>query len=494
MFPPRSPALVQSQRQSQKQVQRMMMLPHMQQALAFLQLPVLELAAAIDTEMKQNPLLDSDIDLDPPSEVEVSETEEADDPGTATSSEELTFADTDFSVLRLLDEEFRDHFSQDDMTYRPRTAEDAKRQSFLEGNILREETLSEFLLQQATETFSDPKDRQIAELLIGYLDENGYLTTPLAEIAQLHDYPLADIQRILTEIQTFEPVGVGSTCLQQSLLTQIRHAGHQNSLAYRVIENCWDDLLHHRIPTIAKRLSVSSTAVSKAINDEIAFLDFHPGNSFGARSAHPIVPDVTIRLENDKLVVIVNDDPLPSFRFNQRYLRLLDDPTTSEETKDFVRQKLTSAKWLRKSVDQRNDTLTRIANCLIEHQDQYLRDPKGQLRPLTMKSIAEELAVHESTVARAVADKYVDCPRGIVPMRSFFTQGLVAIDGTDVSSRTICDALEELISRENKARPLSDQALVKLLKAQGLLCARRTVAKYRNELAIGNALQRRVFG
>lgn len=484
--------LSQNSQQTQKQTQRLMMLPQMQQALTLLQMPVMELAAAVETEMEQNPLLDNtEAESAPNAE---SETED-ENPAESLVEKEVRFDDENFAVLKLLDEEFRDHFSQDEITVRPRTNDESKRASFLESLIQREETLGEHLIKQAHESFEEERELQMAEVLIGSLDDAGYLTSPLQEIALLHNLNVTDLERILREIQTFDPIGVGSTCLQQSLLLQLSAQHKQDSPAYQIIQNYWEDLLHHRIPAIAKGLGASTGEISRLIHKDIAPLHFHPASSYSSETVQHITPDVAILLDDDtsELIVAVNDEPLPAFRFNRRYLRMLEDPTLSEETKEFIRQKLGSARWLSKTIEQRKDTIQRIAETLIKWQADFFQSPDGQLKPLTMKSVAEELGLHESTIARAVANKHVATPRGLLPLRSFFTNAYVNEQGEDISSTTVRNALEQLIRKENKSKPLSDDALSRLLKLQGISCARRTVAKYRGELQMGNALQRRSY-
>lgn len=491
MSQPHGPHLTQGQTQNLKQSQRLMMLPQMQQALALLQMPILELAASVELEMEQNPVLDDT--EEPQTDLEAQEEEGPDTPPDAGFEAEVRFDETNFEILKHLDEEFRDHLTQDDFSQRQRTSEEDKRTSYLESIVCRSETLGEHLMQQARESFEQTEDLRVAEILIGYLDENGYLGTPLTEIALLHECSLSTLQGVLKEIQTFDPTGVGSTSLKDSLLLQLKRKGKRNTLALQIVQDHWEDLLHHRIPAISKALGHTNSEISHAIDCEIARLDFHPGSGFTREEGQAIVPDVSIRADGDALVVIVNDDPLPLFRFNWRYLRMLDDPTLPEETREFLKQKLGSAKWLCRTIEQRKSTLQRIAEALLKHQSDYFRHPEGQLKPLTMKRIAEDLGLHESTIARAVVNKYLYCPRGIVPLRAFFTNSYVTEGGVELSSDTVRDALEALIKRENKGKPLSDDALSRLLKTQGITCARRTIAKYRNELQIGNALQRRTY-
>lgn len=491
MADPRSLRLEQSQKQSLKQAQRLMMLPQMQQALALLQLPVMELAAQMEIEMQQNPLLD-----DAEEEIEkefIPEEERPDPPEIASDEQEVHVEATNFEVLRKLDEEFRDHLSQTESHSPRRDAEEDKRKTFLESLICDKESLGEHLMQQVQETFSSQDELAAAELLIGYLNDNGLLGTELHEIALLHDVPEALLEKVLHIMQTFEPIGVAATTLQEAMLIQLRFKGKENSRAYAIVADYWDDLLHHRIPAIARALHCSAEEVSAIIERDIAKLDLHPGGNYTADEPQTITPDVTLRQEGQALLVFVNDDPLPPFRVNYRYLRMLDDPTLAEETRDFIRQKLNSAKWLAHTVGQRQETLYRISDYLAKQQADFFLNADGKLKPLTMQTVADEIGVHESTVARAVANKYLNSPRGVLPLRSFFTNAYLNAEGQELSSKTVRDAIERLIQRENKSKPFSDNALSRLLKMQGIQCARRTIAKYRGELKIGNALQRRVY-
>lgn len=479
-----------TQKASLQQTQRLMMLPQMQQALAILQLPVLELAQAMELEMEQNPLLEFALTDANPGEEEQEPEETAFE---ELSERELTFEEKNFEVLKLLDEEFRDHFSQDEALGTQRTTEEEKRKTYLDESMVRQESLREFLLKQSREFFSSSNDRALAELLIGSLDEHGFLATPLSELALLFEKKEEALARILKGLQTFDPPGIAARDLQDSLLHQLRRQGKEPSLAFTLVAEHWDDLLHHRLPLIAKKLACSPSMISQCISRDIAPLDLHPGKEHAQRYVQALTPDLIVRLEGDNLLVGVNEDPLPSFRFNRHYLRMLEDPSLSVEAKDFIKQKLCSANWLRRTVDQRQGTLQRIGEFLLKAQKDFFDLADGQLKPLTMKTVAEELGVAESTIARAVANKYLYSPRGMHALRSFFTHAYSTDKGQDISSRTVRDALEALIAQENKRKPLSDDALSHLLKEQGITCARRTIAKYRSELNIGNAQQRRAY-
>lgn len=493
---PLSMDLQQKPIQTLKQLQRMIMSRQMQQAINMLQMPVMELSPAVELEMEQNPVLeyieegDDQTDIETEQlrdEVEEEATEIEDTPEIA-----LKFDERDFEVLRRLDEDMRDQFSESELVNAKSSSQQDKLHTFLESSIVDRVSLFEHLMRQATESFSEQKEMKIAEALIGNFDECGFLQTPLLEIATIQACSVEEVATVLKVIQTFHPIGVGAKDLQESMLIQLRVQGNQETLAYVIVENYFDDLLHNRIPTIKKGLHCSTQQIGEMI-DLIAKLDMHPGAQLSTAPINFIVPDISICQENEHLKVVVNDESIPRLRLNRRYLRMLDDESLSTETKEFIKQKVVSAKWLMRNIMQRNDTLTRIAESIVKSQEEFLKQPDGKMVPMTMKIVADELELHESTIARAVSNKYIDTPRGVLPLRSFFTSALSTNEGEEISARTAREMIKELIKNEDHSSPLSDEALSALLKEKGIKCARRTVAKYRNALKLGNAQQRRKF-
>lgn len=495
MSNPISLELRQKPSQNIKQLQRMIMSRQMQQAIHFLQMPIMELTTLIDQEMEQNPVLEysseTDIDENPEHnqiEEENREPEERD----AALEKELTFDEKDFDIMRRLDEDFRDHFSESGSYSGFRTAEQEKLQTFLESSICAAPSLFEHLMQQVQEVFNEESKRSIAEMVVGNLDESGFLTSSIQELASLQGCPPEDIEAVLKEVQTFDPIGVGARNLKESLLLQLKRKGKESSLAYTLVESYFEELLHNKIPLIKKRLHCQTEEIEDAVG-EIAKLDLHPGSRITRQVASFIVPDISLRQEGEELVVVINDDYMPRLKFNSRYMRMLEDPSLSEETKGFIKKKIVSAKWLLRNLSQRNETLEKIAKELAKRQHSFFLDPNGQLIPLTMKTLAEEIQVHESTIARAVSDKYIDTPRGVLPLRSFFTSSLSTEKGLDISSKTVRQMVKEIIDEEDKQHPLSDEAISAKIKAKGVQCARRTVAKYRTALNLGNTQQRKKF-
>lgn len=485
--------------QNIKQLQRLIMSRQMQQAIHFLQAPVMELAPLIEIEMEGNPVLEysdeASDDGENDGELDRLEEESAEEQlqGENEPERELAFDDSDFEVLKRLDEDFRDHFSQSEGGSPGSIEEEEKLHAFLENSLTKAETLFEHLMEQAREVFGNEKKLSIAEAVIGSLDESGFLGASSKELAALRGCNVEAVDEVVKAVQGFDPVGVGARDLKESLLIQLKSQHKEKTLAYAIIDGQFDDLLHNRIPAIKRKQRCTEEEINAAVDNDIARLDLHPGLQVGSNAATPVIPDVTLSCDGEVISVVINDDSMPKVRLSSRYLRMLDDEALPKETKDFIKQKIQSAKWLLRNIMQRNSTIERIGESLAKRHREYFLKPEGKLTPLTMKALADELGVHESTVARAVANKYIDTPRGVLPLRSFFTTGLSKQEGEDISSSAVRDLLEEFIGKEDKRKPLSDEALSAKLKEKGISCARRTVAKYRALLEIGTAQQRRKF-
>lgn len=473
-----------TQKTKQKQTQHLMMSPKMQQAIQFLQLPLMELSQAIDQEIEKNPILEY-------------ETEEQEDfveekPEPETPEKEIDFDEHQFELLRQLDEDFRDHLAESG-PYNPKpTQDDVKLRAYLESSLLSEPTLYDHLMAESREAFSDPEDLAIAEILIGYLDEHGFIKTPLSEIADCFSKKEKDVARVHAVLRTFDPIGIGSRNVQESLLAQLKDQNKSETLTYKLIESHFDDLIHNRLPLLQKKLKISFETLHEII-EELKKLEFHPIASFSSSNAPTLIPDIRLVQNGETFTVEINDFNLKPIRINRTYLRLLDDESIPAETKTFIKEKLISAKWLMKNISARGETLTRIANFIGQYQKDFFASPEGTLTPLIMKSVANELELHESTIARAVSNKFIDTPRGIFPFRHFFSKAYTDTEGNDVSSKTICQLIVELIKNEDKHKPLSDELISGEIQKQGVTCARRTVAKYRTQLKIGNTQQRRQY-
>lgn len=478
-------SLDQKAKQEQKAIQRLMMTPQMQQAIQLLRMPVLELSEAIALEMEQNPVLEY---IQEHEEDEDSIPKEEEDP-----EKECEFEENQIDKLLKLDEEYQDLFNESDAFISRRTTEEEKYKTYLESSIQDHPSLHDHLMMQAREVFSEQEDLNIAEILIGYLDEQGFLRTSIDEISTCFSFPVKKINHVLTILKGFDPIGVASKNVQEVLLKQLEMQGKSMSLAYKIIEKHFDNLLHNRLPQIQKALKVSAQRIHEVIDNEISKLELHPGASFSKVEAITLIPDATLRQDGDLLVADINEEFIHPIRLNRQYLKMLEDKTVSEESKEFIKSKIVSGKWLMRNVHQRNETITKIANYLGKKQKDFLLGNGMGLIPLKMKEVASELELHESTIARAVQDKYIETPRGIFPFRFFFSNAYVSEKGEDVSSKTVRDLIANIINEEDKNKPLSDEAISKQVQSKGITCARRTVSKYRKEMQLGTAQQRRRY-
>lgn len=466
-----------------KQMQRLIMSQQMQQALHFLELPIMELESLIQEEIDQNPLLEQENEN--PSEIEETIENEKD-----TTEQELDFYEHDFKIMEQLDREIEEHFKQNETLVERLEPTDNTLKNYLDTLVQERKSLFTHLMEECREIFETEEDLKKAEHLIGNFDEHGFLKTPLKEIALLNGFNEENLRSILEKIQTLEPKGVGATSLQESLLIQLKIAGKSNSLAFKILENYYEDLLHRRTKLIAKKLETNEDAINQAI-EEISKLDLNPGLNFKSQTLQYIVPDMTIQQDGDSFQVIVNEDPLPPLKLNPRYLKLLEDKTLQNETKEFIEKKIASMKWMLKNLTERNETLVKIGHEIVKKQANFLQDPKGELKPLTMQEVASSIGLHESTVTRAVSSKYVNTPKGLIPLRAFFSSSLNKEDGSIISQSAVKDEILAIIKNENKDRPFSDETISKMLKDKGIICARRTIAKYRQALNLGTKQQRK---
>ena len=465
----------------QKPLQYLMMTPQMQQALHVLQLPVLELAAWVELQLEQNPLIECQ------SSQESFKEEHAD---SAVQEKELIFSDNDFSLLSSWEEDYGVNLIDESSS--PISKDEQDRWTFRQHLIPAQSSLFEHLMQQAREVFQQQEELYYAEILIGSLDTAGFLYLSLEQMAQEVKTSSSILETILQTIQTFIPFGVGARSLQESFLIQLRCQNKSDSLAAQIVSHYFDDLIHHRIPLIQKGLKRSAEEIHQAIQSDLSHLDFHPGLTWQETFNQVLIPDIFLQLEGDQIRLTFHEGFLPKTRLNPTYLSMLKNPETSKETKVFIKEKIRAAQWLMQAIQQRQNTLQRITEALVKYQMPFFLDAAAQLKPLTMHVLAQELEIHESTVARAIANKYLSCSSGIYSLRFFFSTSLSAQDGV-VSSQGVGQLVKKWIHQEDKKHPLSDAALSLKLKEKGIDCARRTIAKYRSQLQIGNAHQRRKF-
>ncbi len=498
---------------AQRLTQSLVLSPQMQQSLALLQAPTLELKALVEQELQQNPVLeeaptpeadhlekvkaedgesaeDSD-PAEPPTDVtgdgETNEGDNAKANGEAGADDFLQ----EFERLAQLDQEWRDHYAATNMPMR-QSAEDEEKRQFMFDSLVAATSLQEVLLEQVRESNLTEEQRPIAELLVGNIDDHGYLKTNIDELAFSTNIPAEKILAVLQVIQNFDPPGVGARDLQECLLRQLERAGKQESIEYRIIKDYMDALGKRRIPEIARGLGMDVEDVQDAIG-RIARLEPRPGRSFVSDSNQYILPEVFVQKVGDDFVVTTNNDQIPHLRISNTYKDLMAQSGNSAEVLNYIREKIRAGKFLIKSLHQRQQTILNIGIEIVKRQREFMEKGVSALKPLTMVQVAEVVGVHETTVSRAVSAKYMQTPQGIFEMKYFFTAGIQTATGEGMSNTSVKDMIAEMFKKEDPTKPLSDQEIVKMLQEKGIVIARRTVAKYRSELNILPSNLRKVY-
>ena len=339
----------------------------------------------------------------------------------------------------------------------------------------------------------DPQVRQIGEAVVGNLDEDGVLVATVDEIASMGPWAVPEVETALHLIQSFDPVGVAARDLQECLTLQIRHVGLEGSPAERIVTDHLRLLQNHQIQELSRRMGMSIDDLKEHI-EIIRHLDPKPGSRHNPSQSQYVIPDVFIMKVEDEYFAVLNEEGLPQLRISPVYRRLLDKGAeNSTETRAYVKDKFRSALWLIKSVDQRQKTIHKVATSIIRFQRDFLDHGIEYLRPLVLRDVANDIGMHESTVSRVVTNKYMHTPQGVFELKYFFHSGISSAYGEAVSSVTIKQRIRKIIEQEDSKRPLSDSKIVTILQREGLELARRTIAKYREELKIPTSSQRKVL-
>jgi RNA polymerase sigma-54 factor len=339
----------------------------------------------------------------------------------------------------------------------------------------------------------DDMVREIGTAIVGNLDEDGYLVASVDEIASMGNWPVSDVERALRVVQKFEPIGVAARDLQECLWLQLRHLGLEGTPTERIVTEHLRLLQNHQVPELARKLGLSVEELKQHIAI-IQHLDPKPGSRYNRPASQYVTPDVTVVKIEDQYVVVLNEEGLPQLRISPAYRRLLDKGTeNSDETRAYVKDKFRSALWLIKSVEQRQKTIYKVATSIVNFQRDFLDHGIEHLRPLVLRDVANDIGMHESTVSRVVTNKYMHTPQGVFEMKFFFHSGISSSYGESVSSVTIKQRIRKIIEAEDPHKPLSDSKIVSLLQKEGLVLARRTIAKYREELKIPTSNQRKVL-
>jgi RNA polymerase sigma-54 factor len=474
-----------SQKLHTKLVQKLILTPSLQQAIKLLPMSTLELADLLNQEMVENPLLEEV----PTEELQPAEQQQPEKQEAQPAVEKPdTWDDADYDYF------FGDYL---DDGYRSRTPSEVKELPPIENTLSSAASLADHLLWQLSLQTEDESVKEIGRAIIGNLDDDGYLVASVEEIAQMGEWPVADVEKALQHVQTFDPIGVAARDLQECLWLQIRHLGLEGEPSEKIVTEHLRLLQNHQVPEIARKLGMPIEELKTHI-EIIRNLDPKPGSRYNPSQSQYVIPDVYVVKVEDQYVAMLNEEGLPQLRISPVYRRLLDksgQAGTEEagETRAYVKDKFRSALWLIKSVDQRQKTIHKVATSIINFQREFLDQGIEFLRPLVLRDVANDIGMHESTVSRVVNNKYMHTPQGVFEMKYFFHSGISSSYGESVSSVTIKQRIRKIIENEDPRKPLSDSKIVSILQKEGLMLARRTIAKYREELKIPTSNQRKVL-
>lgn len=469
--------------------------PRLYQAMDLLYMPLLDLQNHLKQELLNNPFLDM---IEPDEEDEEDGTEQPEDESQETEAEKEEKGEIDWEEILL------DGFDAGGRR------EEHEEREYYEPVTVDTRDLADHLRDQVSLLDLNGRQMYLADEFIGNINEDGYLACGLEKIVEgvnesvtkvveemdqdiddLRLYSLSEAEDMLGIVQSLDPPGVGARDLRECLMLQLREAGLEHSVPFRLVRDCFDELIAHRWSEISKRFGISPTDVQKAA-DEIAKLDPKPGLVYSDASDNYIIPDLIVDKIDGKYFVFLNDANLPRLKLSKAYQEIARDKKKFDgENKEFISNKLNSANWMIQAIEQRRQTMLKVMNYIVERQREFFEKGVQFLKPLTLREVAEVISMHESTVSRVTNEKFVQTPRGVLPLKFFFSSGLSTTAGEDVSARGIKAQIQKLVSEENPKHPLTDQAIVNILKETGVQIARRTVAKYRDQLGVLSARMRK---
>ena len=447
-----------------EQTQKLSMTPELIQAIQILQYNNQELNEYIDKELLENPILESEYHKESDTEIDID-----------SLRDQLIQADENVEAYK----QWESHSTSDEYSY----------ENFVAFNY----TLTEFLIEQLHFSSLKGQDAEIGRYIIENIDDNGYLSMSLEEICSVLDVDLDSCERVLDLIHTFEPSGVGARDLNECLIIQLASLGELTDEIEFIISNRLKDLADNKYALISKDMGISIAEV-QGIADLIKTLEPKPGRGFDSdNSIKYILPDIYVEETNGEYIVSANDGSTPSLHISSYYNSLTEEAKSDKELSNYLNNRFNSAMWLMKSIEQRKKTIYNVASAIVQFQNDFFAKGERFLKPLTLKQIAENVGVHESTVSRAINGKYMQCPRGVFELKYFFTGGILNEDGSGVSSNSIKSMIKEFVDAEDDKKPLSDSKISEMLHEKGIDISRRTVAKYRDDIGILPSSKRRRF-
>ncbi len=471
-------------RQQLKMSQQLVMTPQLQQAIKLLQLTRMELQDVVRQELEENPLLEETLEAD-----EIRENEQAE----LTESEDAPEVPVeDFKEVEAGDETLRDWDSYlDGYTYSSgeQYRDDDERPSF-ENLLTRRGTLTDHLLWQLHMGPFSEEEVLIGEEIIGNVDDDGYLRASLDEIAAACSRDTGLVTPVLERIQEFDPCGIAARGVQECLLIQARFLGMQGSLVERILQHSLKDLETRKYKQIARELAVDINDVLMAAKI-IGGFDPKPGSMYSSEDVHYISADIFVYKVGDEYLVMLNDEGLPNLKVSPYYAEAKTNGLVDSRADEYINEKVRSALWLIKSIQQRQRTIYKVAKSIIRFQRDFLDRGIECLRPLVLRDVADDIGMHESTISRVTTNKYMQTPQGLFELKYFFNSGLSTTEGDFVASESVKNRIREIVEKEDHKKPLSDQKIADMLSVETVNIARRTVTKYREILKLGSSSERK---
>ncbi len=477
--------MVLKQQLHQKQIQKLILAPALQQAIKLLPLTHLELLEIIDAELSQNPMLEIQEEVVTKKDDEM-QTDDKEDWGEKTDKEKsITEDDRSSERDEVIEErEFESYFQEYVDEGFPSLSFEKKESPALENFISKTVSLWDHLEWQVNLTFFEKKEREIAQYIVGNINEDGYLTVSIEEIGEKMDASLGEVEAVRSEIKRFDPIGVGSLSLKECLIAQMDHIELEDKTARKIVELYLPLLERSDYSQLSKKLGVPLSDI-KAIIEIIRRLDPAPGSKYSLEKTYYVVPDIIVTNEEGKLQISLNDDGMPRLRINRFYRKMLAQAAQKDpEACRFLKDRMKKAFWFLRSLDQRKNTIYKVAKYIVERQKDFIDKGLEYIKPLTLVELAQEIGVHESTIGRVVANKHMMTPRGVFSLKYFFHKSLIGDYGEEISSLRVKEKIKKLLETENKENPFSDIEIEHILARENFKIARRTVAKYRKQLSI----------
>ncbi|HKQ98785.1 MAG TPA: RNA polymerase factor sigma-54 [Candidatus Polarisedimenticolia bacterium] len=466
--------------------QKLIMTPALQQAIKLLQMTKLELQEEVTQELTENPMLEEVQETSPESERPDGEEAPAETPPEAPVEPDRdrdSFDEIDYESY------FQDYM---DLSYNPQAPREEVETRPLDAVLSRPQSLTDHLMWQLDMAALPARQKEIAQAIVGNLDDAGYLQASFEELAAMGPYTVEEVETVLHLVQDFDPPGVAARDLRECLLLQIAYHDMEGTPVETIVRDHFDLLQGRRFRELAQALGMTLEEGMAAV-EGVRHLDPKPGKKYNAGSSNYVVPDVYVLKIDKGYTIVLNEEGMPRLRISPFYRRLIDrnNPEATRETREYAREKFRSAFRLIKSLEERQRTIYKVAKSIVKHQQGFLDYGYEHMRPLILRDVADDIGMHESTVSRVVNHKYMHTPRGLFEMRFFFHSGLSSDHGEDVSSLTVKERIKKAVAEEEQEHPLSDAAIVRILSREGLRIARRTVAKYREELRIPSSNERR---